>query len=90
MFDLIGKPLFAALAESAEELLGSGDPCAQALREAASSGAADDMSRAETCLKLLPDADRDRIMEAAHRRLRSDPTSLLLRAPMIPPEAKPH
>ena len=90
MFDLIGKPLFAALAESAEELLGSDDPCAQALKEAAGSGAAGDMSRAETCLKLLPDADRNRVMEAAHRRLRSDPTSLLVRAPMMPPGEKPH
>ena len=90
MFDLIGKPLFAALAESAENLLGSGDPCARALREAASSGEAADFSRAESGLKALSDADRDRIMEEAHRRLRSDPASLLARARTMPPGVKPH
>jgi hypothetical protein len=77
MFDLVGKPLFTALADAAEQHLGAGDACTLALRQAGTSGAASDIALAEAALKALPETMRDRFMAAAHRALREDPANLL-------------
>lgn len=85
MFDVIGKPLFTALAAAAERVLGPADPCATALRLAGTSGTPADIEAAEALFKALPDEQRDPILAASHEALRSDPWSLMPR-PEAPKE----
>lgn len=80
MFDLIGKPLFAALAEAALAELPAGHPLTAALHAAGTSGAPDDIAAAETALKQLAEPLQTQLMAQAHRRLRENPTSLLAAA----------
>lgn len=77
MFDTIGKPFFAALAACANDQLGSEHPCTRALREAAETGARDDIARAEAALRALPETSREALMAAGHKSLRENPTHLL-------------
>ncbi|MGA0561585.1 hypothetical protein ACO2RV_03965 [Ancylobacter sp. VNQ12] len=85
MFDTIGKPFFAALATCAEGQLSSEHACTRALRQAAASGAREDIAVAEAALRALPESAREALMAAGHRTLRENPASLLgSLAPMAP------
>ncbi|MBB3769964.1 hypothetical protein FHS55_000550 [Angulomicrobium tetraedrale] len=53
MFDLIGKPLFGALAAVALDALGPAHACTNALRRAGESGTPADIAAAEAALKQL-------------------------------------
>ncbi|MBS7537553.1 hypothetical protein [Ancylobacter lacus] len=90
MFDIVGKPLFAALATCADHQLGSGHACTKALRQAAASGAREDVAIAEDALRALPDEAREALMAAGHRVLRENPASLLGVLDAMGPRGKLH
>ncbi|MDQ0509902.1 hypothetical protein [Ancylobacter amanitiformis] len=77
MFDLIGKPLFSALAAAATDALGAGHACTAALGRAGQTGMPADIAAAEAALKQLAEPLRTQLMGAAHQRLRENPGSLL-------------
>lgn len=90
MFDTIGKPFFAALATCADSQLGSDHTCTRALRQAAASGAREDIARAETALGALPEKARETLMAAGHKSLRENPASLLGSLAARPPRGPLH
>lgn len=75
MFDDAGRVVFAALRAAAAERLGAVHPCTQALAAAEGGGEA---VAAQSALLALADADRDAVMETAHRALRSDARAWLM------------
>jgi hypothetical protein len=90
MFDTIGKPFFAALAACADGQLGSDHACTRALRQAAASGAREDIALAETALGTLPERAREALMAAGHKSLRENPASLLRPLAAVMPRGPLH
>ncbi len=76
MFDLMGKPFFASLAEAARVAIGADDHCTQALRAAGATGGHAEIGRAQVLLAALPEPQRTAIVAAAHAALRLDPAML--------------
>ncbi|GAB4065587.1 hypothetical protein KHC28_03410 [Ancylobacter sonchi] len=90
MFDTIGRLFFATLATGADGQLGRGHVCTGALRQAAASGAPEDIAAEEVALTALTGTAREALMPAGHSTLREKPTSLLGATDTTRPGRRPH
>jgi hypothetical protein len=77
MFDVIGKKLFAALRDAAEQRLGRDHPCFAALAEAVSQAGFATTEAAQIAIATLDPTVAAALMADAHKALRDNPHTIL-------------